>query len=382
MTVDLQEIIKNNRVWYCIDCGKCGAVCPISRWERNQFTSPRILIEKSIQGRGEEVMDDPLFWSCLICQRCTELCPSDVHFTEFLREARCLARGLDRVGDCTHSEMIQTWGRMMTNPSLNQNRLNWVTEELEISKDSDTLYFVGCLPYYDPIFKKIGVEGLAVAQATVKIMNSMGIQPQILAEERCCGHDQFWEGDFETFQSLAQINIDLFKDLGVKRIVSACPECVRTLKIDYPKLAGEHGMEVLHITELLVENNFHTNKSIEGESELKITFQDPCNLGRHLGIYDPPRQVMTGAGYEVLEMERSRNASLCCGTSCWRACGQVSKNVQVERLKEAIATGADLLVTACIKCQIHLKCAQNDPILGEEIDIDIRDITTILAEDL
>jgi Fe-S oxidoreductase len=157
---------------------------------------------------------------------------------------------------------------------------------------------------------------------------------------------------------------------------------VRTLKIDYPKLVGEHGMEVLHITELLVRSNFPPNKSVEVKDALKITFQDPCNLGRHLGVYDPPRQVMTGAGYKLLEMERSRNASLCCGTSCWRACGQVSKSVQVERLKEAIATGAHLLVTACIKCQIHLKCAQNDPILGEEIDIDIRDITTILAEDL
>lgn len=327
-------------------------------------------------------MDDPLFWSCLICQRCTELCPSDVHFTEFLREARSLARNLDRFGDCTHSEMIQTWGRMMTNPDLKQNRLNWVTDSTQISKDSDTIYFVGCLPYYHPIFKKLGVEGLAIAQATVKILNAVGIQPQVLAEERCCGHDQLWEGDLDTFQALARINIDKFIESGAKRIVSSCPECVRTLKMDYPKLVSDHGMEVLHVTELPEINDLISSQSAREKKDTRATFHDPCNLGRHLGIYDPPRKVIDGLGYDLLEMKRSRSASLCCGTSCWRACGQVSKSIQVERLKEAIATGADLLITACIKCQIHLKCAQNDPILGEEIEIDIRDITTILAEDL
>lgn len=117
----LREIIDKNRVWLCIDCGKCGAVCPISRWESRAFTSPRLLIEKSIQGRLEEVMDDPLFWSCLICKRCTELCPSDVYFTEFIRDTRSMARSFDRFGDCTHSEMIQTWGRMMAKPNQPQN---------------------------------------------------------------------------------------------------------------------------------------------------------------------------------------------------------------------------------------------------------------------
>ena len=187
MTDQLPGIIAKNRVWLCIDCGKCGAVCPISRWESRTFSSPRLMIEKSIQGRLEEVMDDPLFWSCLICQRCTELCPSDVNFTAFIRDARGLARSFDRFGDCTHSEMIQTWGRMMANPQQVQNRLGWLTDETKVSKDSDTLYFVGCLPYYDPLFKKMDVEGVDIGRATIKILNSLGIQPQVLADERCCG---------------------------------------------------------------------------------------------------------------------------------------------------------------------------------------------------
>jgi len=101
-----------------------------------------------------------------------------------------------------------------------------------------------------------------------------------------------------------------------------------------------------------------------------------------LRIYNQPRQILENVGFDLVEMVRIKNSSLCCGASCWRACGQVSKAIQVERLKEARATGADRLVTACIKCQIHLKCAQNDPIQGDEINIEIRDITTMVAERL
>lgn len=374
MTHAMKEIVRRNRVWYCLDCGKCGAVCPITRWEQRAYVSPRLLIEKAIQGQTEEVMEDPLFWSCLVCQRCSQLCPSDVHFTQFLREARSLARTFDRFGDCTHSETIQTWGRMMTNPGLRQNRLNWLSGGLRISENSDTVYFVGCLPYFDPLFRKLNVEGVEIAQATLKILNSLGIKPQVLEDERCCGHDQLWEGDVNTFRALAALNIERLKATGAKRIVTACPECARTLKVDYPQYVGSHDMEVLHIADLLAQSNLSLRAA-----QARVTYQDPCHLGRHLGIYEAPRQVMARMGFEIVEMKHSRNASLCCGTSCWRACGQVSKHIQVERLQEAKATGADLLVTACVKCQIHFRCAQNDPILEDKIGIDIHDLTTLVA---
>ena len=378
MKVDLQEIVKSNRVWYCLDCGKCGAVCPITRWEHRAFTSPRLLIEKAINGHDEEVIADPLFWSCLLCARCTELCPSDVHFTEFIRDSRRLAHEFGFSGDCTHGEIVQTWGHMMTNPDLKQNRLDWLNEELEVSEDSDTILFIGCLPYYDAAFKEIHFEGVKIARAAVKILNACGIKPIVLKEERCCGRDQLWEGDFETFKRLAELNIELFRETGAKRIISTCPECTRTLKIDYPDLVSPHGMEVLHITEVIADHFFTYPKL----PHRKATYQDPCNLGRQLGIYDPPRKIISNMGFELIEMERKKEASLCCGTGCWRACGQVNKNIQVDRLTEAKSTGADLLVTTCIKCQIHFRCAQNDPFLKEEIQIPIQDLTTLLAESL
>ena len=380
MMPEMKQIVDHNRVWYCLDCGKCGAVCPITRWETHEFASPRLLIEKAIDGRTDDVMDDALFWSCLICKRCTELCPSDVHFTEFLRDTRSLARNFDRCGDCTHSEMIQTWGVIMSDADQKPNRLDWLTDDLKVSDDADTLYFVGCLPYYDPVFKNMGGEGVAIAQAAVRVMNHLGIEPQVLADERCCGHDQLWEGDQDTFRALGSINIDNLKKSGAKRIITTCPECARTLKIDYPKFIADHGLEVLHLTEFLASQEL--SLSTLNSPLPTITYQDPCNLGRHLGVYDEPRQIMEDLGLELVEMGRSRNAAICCGTSCWRSCGQVSKSIQVDRLREAKATGANTLVTACVKCQIHFKCAQNDPILGDEIDIEIRDLTTLVAESL
>ena len=377
----LQDIIQKNRAWSCLDCGKCSAVCPITRWESRQFTSPRLLIEKSVLGQVDEIMDDPLFWSCLTCKRCSELCPSEVNFLGFLREARSLARVFDQSGDCSHGEMIQTWGRMMTNPNLRQNRLKWLSGGLRISESSDTLYFVGCLPYYDPLFKKLGAEGVEIAQAAVKILNFLDIKPQVLENECCCGHDQLWEGDIETFQALARLNLERLKASGAKRIVTTCPECAHTLKVDYPQYVGDHGLEILHLSELLADSNLSDLVSVP-DQESRVTYQDPCHLGRYLGVYEAPRKVLADLGLDLAEMEQNRHASLCCGTSCWTACGQVSKNIQVARLQEAKSTGAKRLVTACVKCQIHLRCAQNDPILGETINIEIRDLTTLVAERL
>ncbi len=380
---NLQDIVNRNRAWYCLECGKCSAVCPITVWETRAYCSPRLLIEKALNGHSADVYEDPLFWSCLTCKRCSELCPSDVLFSEFMQDARGLARNEGRSGDCSHGEVIQTWGKMMTDPDLDQNRLEWLDRDLKVSDDSETLYFVGCLPYYEVQFKHLGIEGLEIARAAVRILNHLGIEPQVLSDERCCGHDQIWEGDMATFDALARLNLKRFKATKAKQIITTCPECARTLGMDYPKRVGAHGMEVLHLTQFLSRQP--AASKIEWSSEIKngsATYQDACRLGRHLGVYEEPRALLRASGLDLVEMERSHRSSLCCGTSCWTACGQVSKNIQVERLKEAKATGAELLITSCIKCQIHFKCAQQDPTLENDIAIPVCDLATVLADRL
>jgi Fe-S oxidoreductase len=380
---NLQDIVNRNRAWYCLECGKCSAVCPITVWETSAYCSPRLLIEKALNRHSADVYEDPLFWSCLTCKRCSELCPSDVLFSEFMQDARGLARNEGRSGDCSHGEVIQTWGKMMTNPDLDQNRLEWLDRDMKISDDSETLYFVGCLPYYEVQFKHLGIEGLEIARAAVRILNHLGIEPQVLSDERCCGHDQIWEGDMATFDALARLNLERFAATKAKQIVTTCPECARTLGVDYPKRVGAHGMEVLHLTQFISRQLLASK--IEWSSEIKngsVTYQDACRLGRHLGVYEEPRALLRACGLDLVEMERTHRNSLCCGTSCWTACGQVSKNIQVERLKEAKATGAELLITSCIKCQIHFKCAQQDPTLQNDIAIPVRDLATVLADRL
>jgi Fe-S oxidoreductase len=380
---NLQDIVNRNRAWYCLGCGKCSAVCPITVWETRAYCSPRLLIEKALNRHSVDVYEDPLFWSCLTCKRCSELCPSDVLFSEFMRDARGLARNDGRSGDCSHGEVIQTWGAMMTDPDLDQNRLEWLDRDLKISDDSETLYFVGCLPYYEAQFKHLGIEGLEIARAAVRILNHLGIEPQVLSDERCCGHDQIWEGDPATFDALARLNLERFRATKAKQIITTCPECARTLRVDYPQRVGAHGMEVLHLTEFISRQP--AASKIEWGSEVKngpATYQDACRLGRHLGVYEEPRALLRASGLDLVEMERTHRNSLCCGTSCWTACGQVSKNIQVERLREAKATGAELLITSCIKCQIHFKCAQQDPTLENDIAIPIRDLATVLADRL
>lgn len=116
----LTDIIQTNRIWFCLDCGKCSSVCPITRHTVNGYTSPRLLVETAISMGEDPVQEDPLFWSCLTCNACSEICPSDVHFSDFIQNIRVRARAKDLSGDCTHSGMIQTWGRMMTDPDLEQ----------------------------------------------------------------------------------------------------------------------------------------------------------------------------------------------------------------------------------------------------------------------
>jgi heterodisulfide reductase subunit D len=376
----IKQIIQNTKAYYCLECGKCTSVCPISR--REMAYSPRLTVERVLWGEGEGLLTDPLLWSCLTCQQCSTRCPSGVHYVEFIRDLRALARGAGEEGRCTHGEAIQTWMRMMTSPELKQNRLDWLGEDLKTSADSDTVYFVGCLPYYDVLFNKLGAQGVEIAQSTVRVLNRLGIEPIVLEDERCCGHDLLWEGDVANFRKLAELNIAMLRETGAKRVVTACPECARTLKVDYPDTVGDLGMEVVHIAELLAQKAKDGEFRIPNSESRITTYHDPCRLGRFMGIYDAPRQVIEALGLELVEMEHSGKNALCCGTSCWTNCGAINKQIQVDRLREAQATRAELLVTACPKCQIHFKCALDDATVGEGIGIEIRDLVTLVDEAL
>jgi Fe-S oxidoreductase len=272
---------------------------------------------------------------------------------------------------------------MMTAKDLNQDRLGWLEDTHEVSPTSDTIYFSGCLPYYEVLFQDMGVEALSIARSAVSIMNQAGMVPHVMPNERCCGHDQLWQGDLNTFEQLARQNLALFEATGASQIVTTCPECAYTLKYDYPRHGIGHDLQIVHMSELLTDLIDQDRFGLQPKTiSPQVTYQDPCRLARHMRICEEPREILTASGFGLVEMQKNRTQALCCGTSCWTACGRVNKQIQTERLMQAKATGAEMLVTACIKCQIHLKCAQKDRMLQDDIGIEIRDLTTVVAEGL
>ncbi|TET67808.1 MAG: (Fe-S)-binding protein [Candidatus Zixiibacteriota bacterium] len=371
--------LKKNRVFNCLECGKCTAVCPISRF--NGTYSPRRFASRGIFYGSGDIGKDNLLWSCLTCKQCSLVCPANVNYSEFMRDARVEARQMGYSGNPSHSGALHYIMEMTASPDLKQKRTGWITEDLKICKEGEMLLFVGCLPYYDDFFSKdLDFSPIDIAKDSIKILNHLGIVPVVLEDERCCGHDFYWSGDLENFMKLAELNLKEFEKAGVKTIVTACPEGALTLKKLYPEQFGAVSYSVLHLSELIAEN---LDKFKLNEIKSRITFQDPCRLGRYLDIYEAPRKVMSAIpGAQFQEMQRSGKKAVCCGTSAWTNCDSYSKQIQSWRLKEAKGVGADILVTACPKCQIHFRCANKNEENGKNIDIEIKDLVSLFASAL
>jgi len=376
--LNLEDIIRETKTYNCLECGKCTSICPVAKYD--PAYSPRGLIESALLGFGDELVFNKELFSCLTCYTCQQECPSDVDFPVFVRKARSIAQDKGQHGVCAHSGQLQAVQRLMTSPAIKQKRLEWLSKEYRVSDKSDVLFWVGCAPYFTPIFEDIGFNALDVTKAALQTLNSLGIEPKLLANEKCCGHDALWTGDVETFKKLAEYNAAQIKEAGVKKIVFSCPEGYRTFKLDYPNYV-DLGCEVQHISELLAEKIGENGVKFK-EIRKKVTYQDPCRLGRHLGVYDAPRKVLESIpGIELVEMKHSGPESICCGTSAWTNCDSYSDMLRVERLSEAVETGAELLITACPKCQTHFRCAMTDK--GEEHrstpKIEVMDLASLVA---
>jgi len=379
----IHDILKRTKALYCQECGKCSSSCPITRLD--PLYSPRLAVEKALIGLEDEVLTDKGLWSCLTCYLCRQRCPLDIEYDELIRTCRAKAATSGIVGNCSHEGVLFSLSRLMANRETRQNRLGWVPREAEIAKTGEVLYFTGCLPYFNVVFDDINVSSVEIAQSMLNIFNAAGIKPVLLENERCCGHDVSFAGDRQSFEKLAKMNMAAIMETHASTVVTTCPECYRTLETDYPELLGQPKFEVLHASEFLTSLIDGGKIKFTGKLGMKVSYQDPCRLGRHMGVYDPPRKVITSIpGVELVEMNRNRESALCCGVSAWMGCGRHSKQMQMERLAEAKGTTADLLVTACPKCQIHLNCALSEklPVNKEEVAIETCDLSVLVARAL
>jgi len=282
--------------------------------------------------------------------------------------------GLNPVRTYAHNANMQQLMAIMAQP-VKQNRTSWVTDDLQTVVRGDDFYFVGCLPYFDVIFADLGVVSTDTARNAVRLMNVIGITPVVSDDERCCGADLLLNGDEEGFRRLAEVNLQVIADSGAKRVIFVCPEGYNAFRNDYPRYVGPLPFEVIHLTELLVE---HLDEIRLGELAETVTYHDPCRLGRFLGIYDEPRTIIQAIpGVELVEMRKNRANALCCGSAGWVNCGRCAKGIQMTRLRQARATGAERMITACPKCRIHLSCALKDA--GDEISVTLEDLTALLV---
>lgn len=376
---DLQSVINDTGVRLCLDCGKCTVVCPVTRYDA-EF-NPRRIVQEVLRLNGRGPVSDTI-WSCISCNMCIERCNYNVEFTDFIRFLRYKALEEGAEIKYSHGGAPQTIMHIMAHRETRQDRLNWLPEDIKIAKQSDTAFFVGCAPYFDVLFSDLGVSTIEGTKGALRLLNRAQIPFTLIPNERCCGRDLLLTGDIDGFLALARANMHEFGKRGIKNIITSCPEGYYTLKIDYPKFLEDWDITVVHITELIAQV-IETGELTLGKLEQKVTYHDPCTLGRYSRIFDQPRSILASMeGIEVAEMSDNREKSLCCGASPWAHCGTVNAQIQKERLAQAGATGADILITACPKCQIHLKCAQKNAASNDICQIEIQDICDLAARSL
>ncbi len=372
------DILSRYNAYECQDCGKCTSSCPLALSGRP--FSPRALVSAIIAGDADKVHDD--IWACLTCGLCYDRCPSGVNFPDFVRDIRCEMIGSGE-RHSTHGGFFQSLMRAMTSPELRTRRWGSLPKSIKIDSDSSVLFFGGCAPFFDAFFRKhTDIQTGTILEDSLRLLNFFDITPAVLENERCCGHDLLWSGDRSNFLKLARLNVETIHQKGIQEVITACPECWRTLAIDYPAHGIEVNFKVTHLYEVLereIEKGAYSFKPLERQ----FTFQDSCRMNRFEQLRDLPRKLIQRIAPDNFhEMKDSGTSSICCGNSAWTGCDAFSKAMQINRLQQAHETGSDLLVTACPKCQAHLRCAMEDPLRGKELEMDMMDLTGVIARTL
>ncbi len=357
----------------CFQCGLCDSVCP---WNRVTNFSMRKLVREATFGLTEIESED--IWRCTTCGRCPQQCPRDVKqiesgvalrrianeygvFPAPVKTVRTINAGLVGQGNPfgEDREKRAAWAEGLS--------IKPFTEEMEI------LYFPGCYLSYDPRLKK-------VAKATASILKKAGVDFGILgAKENCCGESIRKTGDEEMFKKLAKENIKTFVENGVKKILVSSPHCYHTFKNEYPEFRVN--FEVVHISDYLFQLVNEGRLQLKTDYSKKLTYHDPCYLGRHNGLYDEPRGILKSIpGLELNELPESRSDSLCCGGGGGRVWMETQKGERFcdLRIEQAMGLEAEVLATACPYCITMLEDSRVT--MGVDEKIEVKDITEIVQE--
>jgi len=372
-------------IYCCTRCNTCKYVyqeyndsCPsgVKFKFETFYPSGRIHIARALyEGKlewSERIRD--IIFACPTCASCTIQCQSRHHDTivdiiEALR-ADAVNKGF---GPLPNQKAFADSIEKEHNPYKEKHvdRLNWMEGLRVPRKDkAEILYFVGCTSSY---------RQKDLARNTIKILNKLNVDYTVSNEEWCCGSPLMRTGQLQLATDLVKHNLNLIKQIGAKKVISSCAGCYRTLKMDYPKYAEQlEDVEFLHISEFL--RGYIKNLKLKSrKKKIKVTYHDPCHLGRHSGVYDMPREIIKAIpGIELVEMSRNRENSWCCGAGggVKSAYKDWAVEISVDRIREAEETGADLLISTCPFCKTNLQ----DAIDSANSKIRFMDIVNLLDE--
>ena len=365
-------------ITWCMQCGLCTNLCPwrLVPGETSEKFSIRHMLRLGQMGM-EGFEDETVLFACSTCGMCQSNCPRGVKIIDNVRSMRASIVGagmapanLRPILGSAHAN-----GNPWSGPR--EKRTAW-QEGLDVPKfgaDTEYFLFVCCHSCYDPRSTKI-------AKSLVKILKHAGVSFGVIGEEEsCCGESMRKLGDEELFQKLASSNIELFNSKGVKKIITTSPHCYWTFTNEYPELGGE--WEVIHYTQLLAQLLDEGKIKLSKNISQKIAYHDPCYLGRHSGVYDEPRKLLSSIpGVESVELDRARELSLCCAGGGGRIWAEVPMGERFGELRviDAVEKGAQMLTTTCPYCMNMLTDACKT--LEKQDVLEITELSEVIAESI
>ena len=354
----------------CYGCDLCDDACPVRLFNAGDKLN-------IIYNTWNNEHDGVPMYTCLTCSACTNACPQLVDYDSYVDIRRNLVVGGAPAAEIPHT-VLQA---VLASEAEEEADIDFVSID-DYPIDSNIGYYPGCVDYLDQemVFSHVNEGEMNLGDSTTAaftLFEEMGENVSYLGRDflKCCGHDQKWQGMTEVFEKLKAYNQKKLLASGIDTLVSSCAECFRTFARDYEL----DGIKVMHTTEFLVEKGFEMNLSTE--EDITVTYHDPCRLGRQMGIYDEPRDLVKAVeGVELVEMEHHGEDAMCCGVSSMMSCNENSRALRVSRFDEMRATGADLVLTSCPKCVTHFECLkfEGDP----RDDIEILDVVSFLAKQI
>jgi heterodisulfide reductase subunit D len=361
----------------CIKCGLCLATCPVCKELLLEKYTPRGKIQLArYYSRGDLPLSDQyrdIFAKCLLCGACTVTCPSGVDLKKVflgMREEIVGKKGL-------HPMMEEVVRSVITNRNIadedNTERAEWreplkdLPEHLYEKDRAEVAYFIGCVSSFFPMVQKI-------PQNLVQIMDAAEVDFAVLGgEEWCCGFPLIGAGVPGKMEELIANNLENVTALGAKKVVFTCPSCQQTWKEFY-----NTDLELLHATQL-IEKLVQDGAISFKEMHAKVTYHDPCDLGRHGGVFEAPRQILRAIpGLEIVELENNRAKSVCCGGggNVEMADADLSGTVAQKKIEEIERTGADTVITSCQQCVRTIKSRAR----RQKRNIHVMDITDLVVQ--